>query len=94
VVRFAPRPLTPGKELQYWFDRKLLIIDSPECPCEAGHQTVEHLIYECHMLQTERENLISNIAKRDNLPMGKSELVNKYIKHFIQFTNSIDFEKL
>jgi hypothetical protein len=24
----------------------------------------------------------------------KSELVNKHIKHFIQFTNSIKFEKL
>jgi hypothetical protein len=46
------------------------------------------------MLQTERENLISNIAKRDNWQMGKSELVNKYIKHFTQFTNSIDFENL
>jgi hypothetical protein len=40
------------------------IIDAPECPCAAGHQTVEHLIYECQMLQTERENLISNIAKQ------------------------------
>jgi hypothetical protein len=26
--------------------------------------------------------------------LGKSELVNKYIKQFIQFTNVIDFEKL
>jgi hypothetical protein len=55
---------------------------------------VEHLIYECQLLQTERENLISNTAKQDIWPTGKSELVNKYIKHFIQFTNSIDFEKL
>jgi hypothetical protein len=70
------------------------VIDSPECPCEAGHPTVEHLIYECQMLQTERENLISNIVKQDNWPMGKNELVNKYIKYVTQFTNSIDFEKL
>jgi ribonuclease HI len=49
------------------------IKDSPECPCEAGHQTVEHLIYECQLLQTERENLISNIAKQDT---GRREKVN------------------
>jgi hypothetical protein len=70
------------------------IIDSPECPCEAGHQTVDHLIYECQLLQTERENFISSIAKRDIRQLGKSELVNKYVKQFIQFTNVIDFEKL
>jgi hypothetical protein len=46
------------------------------------------------MLQTKRENFISSIAKRDIRQLGKSELVNKYIKQFIQFTNAIDFEKL
>jgi len=42
----------------------------------------------------EREKLISNEFKQVNWPVNKSDLVNEYIKHFIQFTNSTDFEKL
>jgi hypothetical protein len=57
---------------------------------------VDHLLYDSTKLQREREKLISNVSKQDNWPVEKkkSDLVNKYIKHFIQFTNSIDFEKL
>jgi hypothetical protein len=70
------------------------IIDSPECPCEARPQTVDHLIYECQKLKKDRKNLIRTTAKKDTWPIGKSELVNKHIKQFTQFTNSIDFEKI
>ena len=42
----------------------------------------------------EREKLISNVLKQDNWPVNKCDLVNKYIKHFNQFTNSIVFEKV
>jgi hypothetical protein len=72
------------------------IIESPECPCDGGNQTVDHLIYDCTKLQRERERekLISNVLKQDNWPVNKSDLVNKHIKHFSQFVNSIDFENL
>jgi hypothetical protein len=40
----------------------------------------------------EREALVSNMAKQDTWPRGKSEFVNKYIKQFAQFINSIDFK--
>jgi hypothetical protein len=68
------------------------IIESPECPCDGGNQTVDHLIYDCTKLHRKREKLISNVLKQDNWPVDKCELVQKYIKHFIQFVNSIDFE--
>jgi hypothetical protein len=61
---------------------------------DSRDQTVDNLIYDCTKLQRESEKLISNISKQDNWPVIKSELVNKHIKHFIQFTNSIKFEKL
>jgi ribonuclease HI len=70
------------------------IIDSPECSCNGENQTVEHLIFVCAKLQTEREELIYSIAKQDNWPVKKSDLVKKYIKQFIKFVNSIDFGKL
>jgi hypothetical protein len=70
------------------------IMESPECPCDGGNQTVDHLLYDCAKLQREREKLTSNVSKQDNWPVNKSDLVNKYIKHVTQFTNSVDFEKL
>ena len=70
------------------------IIESPECPCDDGNQTVDHLIYECNKLQRERDKLIHNTSNQDKRPVEKSDLVKKHINHFIQFANSIDFEKL
>jgi len=37
---------------------------------------------------------IAHISKEDNWPAMKSELVKKYIKQDIHFTNSTDYEKL
>jgi hypothetical protein len=44
--------------------------------------------------EREREVLIRSIAKQDIWPREKSELVNKYLKHFTQFINSIAFDEL
>jgi len=70
------------------------ITKSPECPCDGGNQTVDHLIYDCPILRREREKHISKVSKQDNWPVTKSDLVNKFIKHFLEFTNTIDFRKL
>jgi len=70
------------------------IIESPECPCANGNQTVGHLTYDCIKLNKEREKLIAHISKEDNWQIRKGELVKKYLKQLIYFTNSIDYEKL
>jgi hypothetical protein len=74
--------------------RRFKIIESPEYPCNGGEQTVEHLLYDCSILEKERENLIRIASNQDKWPVNKSNLVNKHLKHFIQFVNSIDFERL
>jgi len=63
-------------------------------PCDGGNQTVDHLIYACPILWREREKLICKVSKQDNWPVTKSYLVNKFIKHFLEFTNTRDFKKL
>jgi len=55
---------------------------------------VEHLLYYCVKLQKERNKLIRNISNQDMWPVNKSDLVYKHIKHFTQFVNSVDFERL
>ena len=49
------------------------------------------------LLQTtegERETCKGSVETRQLAGGKKSDLVNKYIKNFIQFANTIDFEKL
>ena len=45
-------------------------------------------------MQREREFLVRNIVKQETWSREKSELVNKYMKYFAQFINSIDFDNL
>ena len=51
-------------------------------------KTVEHLLYDCNKLKRERDELIRNLSNQDKWTM------NKHTKHFTQFINSIDFERL
>jgi len=53
------------------------IIESLECPCVNGNQSVDHLLYQCSKLNIEK--LIAYISKEDNWPVKKNELVNKYL---------------
>ena len=81
-----------GKTRVYLYRFK--IIGSPECPCANGTQTVDHILYDCVKLSNDRGKLIAAISKEYNWPVKKSVLVNKYLKQFIHFTNSIDYENI
>jgi hypothetical protein len=70
------------------------IIQSPECFCANGDQTVDHLIFDCPKMDKERETLIAYTSREEDWPVRKCDLVNKYLNQFKQFINSIDFEKL
>ena len=73
---------------------RLKIIGSPECPCKHDIQTVDRLIFQCNMLNNERENLKNSVLKVGNWPVSKSGLTSRYLKQFITYINSIDFEKI
>jgi hypothetical protein len=73
---------------------RLKIIGSPECPCNLGIQTVDHLIFQCKRLKKEREILKNSVLKVGKWPVSKCELTNKYMKQFINYINTMDFEKL
>ena len=46
------------------------------------------------MLKNERENLKNSLLKVDNWPVSKSGLTSSYLKQFIRYINSKDFEKI
>jgi hypothetical protein len=73
---------------------KYKITDSPMCTCKSGEQTVDHILYECQLLEQERARLQNTVLRSENWPVSKSELINKFNKNFTIFTNNISFEKL
>lgn len=82
-----------GKTREYY--NRFKILESAMCKCNQQNQTVNHLIYECNLLNSERLILKQNITIRGGQwPVANHELVKKYLKEFLQFINTIDFEKL
>jgi hypothetical protein len=70
------------------------IIDTPVCPCSITDQTKDRLLFECELLNKERDKLISTILKTDVWPIRKNKLIRKYFQIFAKFTNKILFDKL
>ena len=52
------------------------------------------MIFQCEMLKYERGILKNSVLKAGNWPISKSVLVNKNLKQFTRYINSMDLEKL
>jgi len=70
------------------------ISETPICPCGTTMQTIDHLLFECELLNKERDNLISTVLKTDVWPISKDKLIRKHFKIFPKFTNELSFDKL
>jgi predicted nucleic acid-binding Zn ribbon protein len=69
---------THGKTKVYL--HRFKITESPECPCDGGNQTLDHILYDCIKLKREREKLIHNLSNHDSWPVNKSVLVKNTSK--------------
>jgi len=59
------------------------MIDNPTCTCNEGHQTPDHLIYECKLLLAQRSSLVKHIMIRGGVwPSTHNELVTTYLNAF------------
>jgi hypothetical protein len=65
------------------------ITETPACPCSTTDQTIDHLLFECELLNKERDKLISTVLKTDVWPISKNRLIRKHFKTFAKFTNEI-----
>jgi len=70
------------------------IIETPACPCGTKEQRIDHLLFECELLNKERYILKSTVLKKDIWPISKNGLIRKHFKIFAKFTNEISFDKL
>ena len=70
------------------------ILNHATCSCKKGDQTIDHLLYQCTLLDPHRENLKKYIMYNEKWHTSKQELISKHQKKFIKFINSIDFDQL
>jgi len=70
---------------------KYKIIDNPMCPCEKGHQTIQHIIFDCPLLEKEREKLKSVVTRTENWPVSCNKLGIQYYKNFKEYIDKISW---
>ena len=71
---------------------KYKILDCPMFPYNLGEQTTDHILYDFDLVKQERNKIKAEILRRENLPVSKYILVNKYTKIFNKFVDSIQLE--
>jgi hypothetical protein len=76
------------------YRHRFRLIDNATCPCNKEDQTVDHLIYRCILLHTNRELLRVNVQQSGNWPASKQKLIIIHLKSFLTFTKSINFDEL
>ena len=64
------------------------------CSCEEGEQSVDHILYECKLLEHERDRLKAAVIWSEKWPVSKDKLSIKFYKNFKKFANSILLDKV
>jgi len=73
---------------------KYKIIESPTCSCDEGEQSVDHILYECKLLEHESDRLKAAVIRSENWPVSKDKLSIKFYKNFKEFENGILLDKV
>ena len=66
------------------------IIESPMCSCKEGDQSVDHILFDCKLLEHDRDRLKAAVTRSVN----KDTLSIKFYKFFKEFTNNIILDKV
>ena len=72
---------------------KYKIIDDPTCRCRKGPQTVEYIIFDCPLLEQEREKLKAVVTRTENWPVSGNKLGVQYHKKFKEFVDNINWNE-
>ena len=59
------------------------ISETPICPCGTTDQTIDHLLFQCELLNKERNNLMSTELKTNVWPISKDKLIRKHLKYLL-----------
>jgi len=75
---FTTKVTVYGKTKSYL--HRFKIIEAPTCPCGNGDQTTDHLLFECDLLNKERDFLKLSVLKTNFWATSQSDLIRKYYK--------------
>jgi len=64
------------------------------CSCDEGEQSVDHDLYECKLLEHERDRLKAAVIRSENWQVSKEKLGIKFCKNFKEFANSVLLDKV
>jgi hypothetical protein len=81
-----------GKTRAYLHRTKIL--EKADCPCGNRDQTSDHLLYQCAILNKQREIFKRSVIKSGKWPASKQEIISRHLKSFLLFLNSINFDLL
>ena len=49
-------------------------------------QTVDHILYDCTLVEQERDSVKAAVLQTENWPVSKNKLINKFHKYFKKCT--------
>jgi len=64
------------------------------CSCDEGEQSVDHIPYECKLLEHERDRLKAAVILSEHWPVSKDKLSIKFYKIFKEFANSLLLDRV
>ena len=76
------------------YPHRFKILEHANCSCGYGDQAIKHLLNRCSILHTQREIFKRSALKFGDWPGSKHELISKYLKSFLLFIKSINFDLL
>jgi hypothetical protein len=70
------------------------ISDNAHCVYKQGDQTLDHVLYDCNLLEVQRRILRKNVTKNGQWPADKHGLITKHLEPLLTYIESIDFDIL
>jgi hypothetical protein len=62
--------------------------------CKNGEQTTDHILYDCELIEKERDKLKVAVLRQEDWPVRKYVLISKYGKDYKEFTDSISLNNI
>jgi hypothetical protein len=59
--------------------------ENAHCVCLQGDQLIDHLLYECNLLETQRGILRKNVTKNGQWPADKHELITNHLDCLLNY---------
>jgi hypothetical protein len=69
-------------------------MDKGCCVCQQGDQTINQLLYDYNLLESQKQILMKNTTKNGQWPADKHELITNHLEPHLTYIESIDFNQL